>query len=62
MAGAASPGPCALSCSVWRAVWGATEAIVGPRGDDRYPLPRRVYEGVGMREVAQFVPFTNASS
>ncbi len=41
---------------------GATQAIVGPRGDDRYPLPRRVYEGLGMREVAQFVPFVNASS
>nr|WP_281380950.1 GNAT family N-acetyltransferase [Nocardioides panaciterrulae] len=38
---------------------GAHTAVVGPRGDAGYPLPRRVYEGLGMREVAQFVPMTN---
>lgn len=38
---------------------GAMEAVVGPRGDNGYPIPRRVYEGLGMREVAQFVPMTN---
>ena len=38
---------------------GATQAVVGPRGDDGYPLPRRLYEGLGMREVAQFVNYTN---
>ncbi len=37
---------------------GAREAVVGPRGDDGYPLPRRVYQGLGMREVAQFVRFS----
>ena len=37
---------------------GATQAVVGPRGDNAYPLPRRVYEGLGMREVAQFVAVT----
>jgi GNAT superfamily N-acetyltransferase len=37
---------------------GAREAVVGPRGDDGYPLPRRVYGGLGMREVAQFVRFS----
>lgn len=37
---------------------GATQAVVGPRGDNAYPLPRRVYEGLSMREVAQFVTFT----
>ncbi len=41
---------------------GAKEAIVGPRGDPGYPLPRRVYEGLGMREVAQFVSMTNAQN
>lgn len=41
---------------------GADEAVVGPRGDPGYPLPRRVYEGLGMREVAQFVLMTNAPS
>jgi GNAT superfamily N-acetyltransferase len=41
---------------------GANEAIVGPRGDPGYPLPRRVYEGLGMREVAQFVSMTTAHS
>lgn len=38
---------------------GATQAIVGLRGDDGYPVPRRVYKGLGMRAVAQFVPFTS---
>ncbi|WP_152364265.1 GNAT family N-acetyltransferase [Microlunatus speluncae] len=38
--------------------FGAREAVVGPRGDDRYPLPRRLYQGLGMREVAQFVRFS----
>ena len=41
---------------------GAKEAIVGPRGDPGYPLPRRVYERLGMREVAQFVSMTNAQN
>jgi GNAT superfamily N-acetyltransferase len=35
---------------------GATQAVVGPRGDDGYPVPRRLYTGLGMREVARFVP------
>ncbi|MGN6577784.1 MAG: GNAT family N-acetyltransferase [Nocardioides sp.] len=39
---------------------GAEEAVVGPRGDPGYPLPRRVYEGLGMREVAQFVSMSSA--
>lgn len=37
---------------------GATEAIVGPRGDDDYLVPRRVYSGLGMQEVTQFVSLT----
>lgn len=32
---------------------GAGQAVVGPRGDSAYPVPRRVYEGLGMREVGQ---------
>ncbi|BCB77929.1 hypothetical protein Pflav_043390 [Phytohabitans flavus] len=36
---------------------GATQAVVSPRGDDGYPLPRRLYEGLRMREVAQVVSF-----
>jgi GNAT superfamily N-acetyltransferase len=39
---------------------GATQAIVGPRGDHSYPVPRRVYAGLGMHEVAQFVSMTNS--
>jgi GNAT superfamily N-acetyltransferase len=35
---------------------GATQAAVGPRGDDSYPVPRRLYTGLGLREVARFVP------
>ncbi|MFI6259786.1 hypothetical protein ACIBCL_27275 [Micromonospora zamorensis] len=38
---------------------GATQAVVGPRGDSAYPVPRRLYEGLLMREVAQFVPVSN---
>lgn len=41
------------------AALGAKQAVVGPRGDDAYPLPRRVYEGLGMREVAQVITFTH---
>jgi GNAT superfamily N-acetyltransferase len=41
---------------------GATDAVVGPRGDAGYPLPRRVYEGLGMGEVARFVTMTNEVS
>jgi GNAT superfamily N-acetyltransferase len=37
---------------------GANEAIVGPRGDHGYPVPRRVYSGLGMHEVTQFVSLT----
>ncbi|MEH1101950.1 GNAT family N-acetyltransferase [Micromonospora sp. CPCC 205561] len=36
---------------------GATQAVVGPRGDGGYPAPRRLYEGLRMREVAQVVSF-----
>ncbi|MGN6302236.1 MAG: GNAT family N-acetyltransferase [Angustibacter sp.] len=39
---------------------GATQAVVGPRGDSAYPLPRRLYEGLGMVEVAQFVVMTTS--
>lgn len=41
---------------------GAKEAVVGPRGDSGYPLPRRVYEGLGMVEVAKFVSMTNSQN
>ncbi|WP_328416604.1 GNAT family N-acetyltransferase [Micromonospora sp. NBC_00389] len=39
---------------------GATQAIVGPRGDDGYPVPRRLYAGLGMHEVTQFVPMSTS--
>ena len=39
-------------------VLGATQAVVGARGDTGYPAPRRLYEGLGMREVAQVAFFT----
>jgi GNAT superfamily N-acetyltransferase len=38
----------------------AAQAIVGPRGDDGYPVPRRLYAGLGMREVARFVSLTTS--
>jgi ribosomal protein S18 acetylase RimI-like enzyme len=40
---------------------GATQAVVGPRGDAAYSLPRRVYEGLGMQEVARFVTYTRSA-
>ena len=36
---------------------GATEALVGCRGDEAYPIPRKLYESVGFREFARFVSF-----
>jgi GNAT superfamily N-acetyltransferase len=41
---------------------GAVQAVVGPRGDNAYPLPRQVYERLGMREVAQFVALTHRAA
>lgn len=32
---------------------GARQAIVGSRGDDGYPVPRRLYESVGFRELSR---------
>ena len=34
---------------------GATQAVVGARGDRGYPVPRRLYEGLGMREATRVV-------
>ena len=50
----------ALCAEILRAArdLGATQAIVGPRGDSRYPVPRRAYAGLGMREAGQFVSMT----
>ena len=36
---------------------GATEALVGCRGDDAYPIPRKLYESVGFRELAATLSF-----
>ncbi len=36
---------------------GATEALVGCRGDEAYPIPRRLYESVGFREIARSVSY-----
>jgi hypothetical protein len=35
---------------------GAAQGVVSPRGDDGYPVPCRLCAGLGMREVARFVP------
>lgn len=40
---------------------GAGVALVGSRGDAAYPLPSRLYESVGFREVARTVRFTRVS-
>lgn len=36
---------------------GATLALVACRGDDAHPLPRRLYESIGFREVWRTLPF-----
>jgi len=36
---------------------GATEALVGCRGDEAYPIPCRLYESVGFRELARYVSY-----
>ncbi len=35
----------------------AKEAIVACRGDDDYPVPKRLYESVGFRELSRQVPY-----
>jgi hypothetical protein len=39
---------------------GATLALVACRGDDAYPIPRRLYESVGFREQHRMLPFRRA--
>lgn len=39
---------------------GAEHAIIGCRGDDAYPVPKRVYESVGFREFSRDVPLIQA--
>src|SRR5262249_29222166 len=36
---------------------GATRAVVYPRGDRAYPIPRQLYFGLGFRPVAQTVTY-----
>lgn len=37
---------------------GATQAVVGPRGDDAYPLPRRLYRSLGFTTIDRTQTFT----
>src|SRR5262249_44407288 len=37
---------------------GATRAVVYPRGDSAYPVPRQLYRGLGFRLVARTVTFS----
>jgi GNAT superfamily N-acetyltransferase len=39
---------------------GATRAVVCPRGDDAYPIPARLYRGLGFRDVARTHTFHSA--
>jgi hypothetical protein len=41
---------------------GATEAIVACRGDDDYPIPKRLYESVGFREISRQIPYIKPRS
>ncbi len=41
---------------------GATSALVASRGDDGQPLPRRLYESVGFRELSRQLPFVKPPS
>lgn len=36
---------------------GAETGIVGSRGDDDYPAPKRVYEAIGFRELTRTLPY-----
>jgi GNAT superfamily N-acetyltransferase len=36
---------------------GATDAIIGCRGDDDYPIPKLVYHGIGFREISRDLPY-----
>jgi ribosomal protein S18 acetylase RimI-like enzyme len=36
---------------------GAARAVVGSRGDDAYPVPRRLYESIGFRELSRALPY-----
>jgi ribosomal protein S18 acetylase RimI-like enzyme len=36
---------------------GATTALVACRGDAAYPIPCKLYESVGFREIARHLPF-----
>lgn len=37
---------------------GATQAVVGPRGDDAYPIPARLYRSLGFTTVDRTQTFT----
>ncbi|WP_430788667.1 GNAT family N-acetyltransferase [Actinoplanes sp. G11-F43] len=39
---------------------GAVQAVVNARGDDAYPVPHRLYTGLGMRPLTRIVTVTNA--
>jgi ribosomal protein S18 acetylase RimI-like enzyme len=41
---------------------GAATAVVGSRGDDAYPVPRKLYESIGFRELWRELVFTRAGS
>jgi len=40
---------------------GARRAIVGSRGDDGYPVPRRLYESVGFRELSRNLRYVGSN-
>jgi len=39
---------------------GAETGIVGCRGDDDYPAPKRVYESIGFRELTRTIPYAKS--
>ncbi len=47
-----------LACLHAMCVAGATRAVVYPRGDPAYPVPRRLYDSLGFRPVASSVTYT----
>jgi ribosomal protein S18 acetylase RimI-like enzyme len=40
---------------------GATDALVGSRGDEGHPLPTLLYESIGFRELSRQRPLTRPS-
>ena len=53
----AAAAAASLACLHALRTAGATRAVVYPRGDPAYPVPRRLYAALGFRPVARTVTY-----